>query len=172
MQNPFGALGLRNDASTEQVRAAYHALVKRCHPDAVRDAKRQEEAQSALVRLNLAYAEALRQATYRETNHVKIPDAKQMARKLYEQGHYDGALRVLSKAPEQDADFYVLQGSILLKRGEAEAAHASFRTAVRMEPENAGYREMALEAGVQMRKGKTLRGRMGNWAKAVVGRLT
>lgn len=171
MQNPFEALGLRNGATAEQVRAAYHARVKLCHPDSVRDAKAQQTNQDALIRLNLVYKEALRQATERQKHNIVMPDAKQVARKLYEQGQVDGALRILNKAADRDAEWFGLQGSILLKKGEAEAAHACFRTAVRQAPDNPLYREMALNAAVQMRKQKTLRGRVGVWARDVVSRM-
>ena len=171
MQNPYLTLGVASNASTEQIRAAYHELVKRCHPDGVREEAARQAAQEALVQLNLAYEEAMKRATFRETNNVVIHDAKLMAKKLFEQGRIDSALRMLNKTPDRDADWFALHGSILLKKGEPEAAHACFRTAVRMEPENTGYRELALSAGVQMRKQKTLRGRMGGWAKGFVNRM-
>jgi len=172
MQNPFDALGLTRDANAEQVRAAYHARVKLCHPDCVRDETAQQAAQAALIELNLAYAEAMRRVSHRERNAVVVPDAKQVARRLLDQGHLDSALRILNKAADRDAEWFDLQGSVLLKKGEAEAAHASFRTAVRLEPENPRYRENALNAGVQMRRQKTLYGRMTCWARGLVGRMS
>ena len=168
MENPFAVLGVDRGASVEQVRAAYHCHVKKCHPDAVREPVAQQTAQDALVRLNLAYAEAMRQAASREAGNIVLPDAAQVARKLFDQGLYDGALRVLNKAAVRDAAWFHLQGSILLKKNEAEAAHTCFRAAVRLDPENALYRERALDAAVRMRKQKTLRGRMACWARGLV----
>ena len=49
MQNPFDALGLTRDANAEQVRAAYHARVKLCHPDCVRDETAQQRSQRRRV---------------------------------------------------------------------------------------------------------------------------
>ncbi|MCL1965462.1 MAG: DnaJ domain-containing protein [Firmicutes bacterium] len=171
MQNPFSTLGIAGDASAEQVRAAYHACVKRCHPDRMQDIAAQLAAKDELVRINLAYKEALRQAMERQDKRIVMPDAKQLAQKLYEQGHLDSALRILNKAPERDADWFALQGSVLLKKGEAEAAHACFRTAVRMCPEDIEYRKLALSAGVEMRKKKNIGNRMGTWARGVVSRV-
>jgi len=85
-------------------------------------------------------------------------------------GHCDSALRILAKAPDRDSEWYEIQGSVLLKKGEPEAAHTSFRTAVRMEPQNPRYRELALAAGVAMRKQKTLGGKVASWARHVAGR--
>jgi len=171
MQDPFSTLGIASDASAEQVRAAYHACVKRCHPDRMRDRAAQLAAKDELVRLNLAYKEALRQAAERKARGIVVPDAMHMAHKLFEQGQLDSALRTLNKAPGRDAGWFALQGSILLKKGEAEAAHACFRTAVRLCPDDIEYRKMALSAGVEMRKKKNIRTRMGTWARGVVNRV-
>lgn len=167
MQNPFETLGISPDASTEQVRAAYHAKVKRCHPDLTHEAGAAQRAQEALVRVNLAYTEALR--LIGEHQGSIIMDAVQVARKLYEQDHYDGALRMLERAPARDAEWCHLKGTVLMRKGEAEAAHICFRAAVKAEPENAEYRKDALEAAVLMRKQKTIRGRMACWARGLVG---
>lgn len=172
MQNPFVLLGVENSASTEQIRAAYHKRVKLCHPDSKQDELARQSAQDSLIQLNLAYAEAMRQANFRESSNVVITDAKVKAAKLMERGQYDGALRMLNKAADRDAEWFSLQGNILLKKGEAEAAHACFRTAVRMEPEKTQYREFALNAAVQMRKQKTFRGRMSGWARTIASRMT
>ncbi len=171
MQNPFAAMGLPVDASAEQVRAAYHQRVKRCHPDCVQGAVAQQAAQDELVRLNLAYEEAMQLAMGREAKQVVLPDARQVAKRLFDQGHYDSALRILSKAPARDAEWFALQGGILLRKGEPEAAHASFRAAVRLNPQDARLREMALAASVAMQKQKTIRGRVGCWARGVMARM-
>lgn len=171
MQNPFCTLGVDRNAGPDEVRAAYHQRVKQCHPDQMRDAASQQIAQEKLVALNLAYAEAMRVASQKKRTSVGIRDAKQAAKRLLDQGKIDSALRMLARAPQRDAEWFDLQGSILLKMGQAEAAHASFRTAVRLEPENNRHRELALSAGVQMRKQKTLRGRMSGWARGIVGKM-
>lgn len=171
MQNPFVTLGLSVSATAEQVRAAYHERVKQCHPDRMRDEASKQAAQERLVQLNLAYAEAMRQAKFRRDNGITIGNAKQAARRLLEEGRVDSALRMLNKAADRDAEWFALHGSILLAKGEAEAAHACFRTAVRLEPDNVRHRELALDAAVRMRKKKTIRGRMGEWARHIVSKM-
>lgn len=171
MQNPFVTLGIPQGANAQEVRAAYHEHVKRCHPDILQDEAAKQAAQAQLVELNLAYAEAMRQANFRNSGAVVITNAKKVARDLYEKGQYDGALRMLNKAPDRDAAWFDLKGLVLLKKGEAEAAHACFRTCVRLDPSNNLYREHALEAAVQMKKPKTVRSKMSGWARNVVSRM-
>lgn len=170
MQNPFAALGLNDEANAEQIRAAYHARVKLCHPDAVQDYKAQQAAQNDLIALNLNYAEAMRLSTIRHSTQTFIPDAMQVAKQLFAKGHLESALRILGKAKTRDGEWFQLQGEILLKLGEVEAAHASFRSAVRLAPENSTYHEYALRAGVLMRKQQTLLGKIGCWAKGIAGK--
>ncbi len=171
MQNPFAALGLTNEANTVQVRAAYHEQVKRCHPDRMQDHASQQTAQEALVRLNLAYAEAMRQANFRENNNIVMPDIKAVARRLLDKGQLDAVLRILAKSPDRDAEWHEINGTALLRKSEYEAAYIAFRTALKLEPQNKQYQEFALNAGVLMRKQKTFRGRIGIWAKDIVGRM-
>lgn len=171
MQNPYMTLGVDRSATIDQIREAYHTRVKRCHPDGMQDDAAKEEAQESLVQLNLAYAEVMRQASFRKSHSVVVADAKKTALRLMEHGQVDSALRILNKAADRDAEWFAIQGMILLKKGEAAAAHACFRTAVRLEPENMDYRKLALDAGVRMRKRKTLKGRMGGWARGLVGRM-
>ena len=63
--NAFETLGLRWDADQAQVHAAYRSRVKGCHPDQFQDQAQADQAQEQLIRLNLAYEEALRIAAKR-----------------------------------------------------------------------------------------------------------
>ena len=93
--NAFEVLGLSMNADESQVRAAYRQHVKRCHPDQFQEKEMQERAQEQLIRLNLAYEEALRFAAQRQVgfNTVPVQDAKTMAARLMEQGRIENALR-------------------------------------------------------------------------------
>lgn len=170
MQNPFLVLDVDCHADAQTVRSAYHAKVKTCHPDTIRGEGAQRMAQEKLVELNLAYEEAMRQVMLRDAGGPMaiVPDAMQVAEKLMQQGHIDAALSILNRAPVRDGEWFYLQGKLLLRKGEAPAAHESFRAAVRTDPENNTYREAALDAAVAMRKQQTLQGRMASWAKRLV----
>lgn len=170
--NPFDELGLKMGADTQEVRAAYRRLVKACHPDLFQDAQQQKAAQEKLIRLNLAYEAALKLAT-RPTvgfNLISQEEAKHFARRLVEQGNLESALRQLNRADAKDADWYFLQGDILMKLRQYETAHQSFREAVKRDPENRKYREGALDAALAMKKNRPIGEKLQGWMKGAFGR--
>lgn len=165
MENPYEMLGVEQKAGPEQIRAAYHALVKRWHPDAIRDETQRREAQQKLIEINLAYEQALKNINRCQGDVV--PDAIQVSKKLMEQGHLQAALSIMNRAPVRDGEWFYMQGTLLLKLKQPQTAHESFRAAVRMEPENQRFRQGALDAALAIRKQSTLPGKMGNWARRV-----
>ena len=66
MSSCFETLGLRAWADPDEIRSAYRSLVKQCHPDMVQDPGEKQAAQERMIRLNLAYEEALRLASPRQ----------------------------------------------------------------------------------------------------------
>lgn len=168
MQNPYEMLGVEQKAGPEQIRAAYHALVKRWHPDAMGDEALRREAQQKLIEINLAYEAVLKNA--HRCQEVPIPNAMQVARKLMEQGHAEAALGILGRANVRDGEWFYLQGCLLLKLKRPQAAHESFRAAVRKEPDNQRFRQGALDAALAIRKLNTLPGKMSTWAWRVAHR--
>ena len=165
----FEILGLPEDADQQQVRQAYHALVKACHPDQFPDGEAQKKAQEELIRLNLAYEEALRLSAGR-VPHYQVPgeEAKALARKLLEQGRYESALLQLSRTEERDDEWYFLQGEVLMAMRQFASAHQAYREAIRQDPENNEYRRGALEAALQVKKHQRLPYRVMDWADGVL----
>ncbi len=164
MNNPFEVLGLKGWADADEIRAAYRALVKQCHPDMIQDPMRKAEAQERMVRLNLAYEEALRLAMPR--NQVptgptpSIAEAVLMAERALSREQPEAALRQLMRCDARDGDWYYMQGKVLMAMEQYESAHQSFREAVRRSPENNVYRSGALAAVVAQREQGTLHGKV------------
>ena len=162
--NPFEVLGLRATADADEVRSAYRALVKKCHPDCFLDADEQKAAQEKMIALNLAYEAALKLAvphrTASYTQALPQEDAMLLAQKMIRRQNPESALRHLMRASTRTAAWYDLQGQILMLLEQYESAHQSFREAVRRDPDNIEYRRGALDAAVAMKKAKTLQGRI------------
>ena len=156
--NPFETLGVKPGANAEEVRAAYRRMVKSCHPDQFQDAEQQKAAQEKLIRLNLAYEAALKLASRRTVgfNLISQEEAKHFAQRLVEQGNLESALRQLNRADSKDAEWYYIQGNILMALRQYETAHQSYREAVRRDPENRKFREGALDAALAMKKNRPL----------------
>ena len=170
MDNPFAVLGLKGWADPEEIRAAYRALVKQCHPDMIQDPQMKEQAQQRMVALNLAYEEALRLASPRTQAlpgvEVSAAEAILMAERCMAKGRPEAALRQLLKTESRSAAWYYLQGKALMALEQFESAHQSFREAIRRDPENNLYRSDALAAVVAHRQSQTIHGKL---KKAVKG---
>ena len=170
--NPFIILEVSEDADLETIKASYHRLVKRWHPDQFTDATEQEIAQTHLVQLNLAYQEALKRAGRRRTAHVTpdlpLSEAKSLSRRLFGLKQYGSALRQLARTREKDADYYYLEGQILTALKQYGSAHQAFRTAVQMEPENREYHRAAFNAAMTYKKHCRLPYRVADWAVSLI----
>lgn len=164
--NAFETLGLQPNADESQVRQAYHALVKSCHPDQFPDPEEQKRAQEELIRLNLAYEEALRQAGDRPPIPRTVPllQAKETALRLLSQERYESALLQLGKAEERDGEWYYIQGQLLMGMRQYGSAHQAFREAIRLQPDNNAYRQGALDAAVAIKKHQKWPYRVADWA--------
>ena len=165
--NPFEVLGVKPGADEQTVRAAYRRLVKSCHPDQFQDAAQQKAAQEKLIRLNLAYEAALKLAARTAVgfNLISQEEAKHFARRLVEQGNLESALRQLNRADSKDAEWYCLQGDILMALRQYETAHQSYREAVRRDPDNRLYRQGALDAALAIKKNRPLGAKIGDWIR-------
>ena len=164
MSTPFEELGLRAWADPEEIRAAYRALVKQCHPDMVQDPVKKQEAQERMIRLNLAYEEALRLAAPRQqaayVQEIPQDEAVSLAERMLQKDKPESALRQLMRAESRDGAWYALYGEILMRMEHYHEAHQAYREAVKRDPENNEYRKGALAAAVAEKNEKTFLGKV------------
>ena len=175
MNNPFEVLGLRGAATPDEIRSAYRALARQCHPDMVQDPAEKEAAQTRMVALNLAYEEALRLASPRTGANTVTPElssaeAVLMAQRAMARDNPEGALRSLVRCEKRDGEWYYMQGKVLMAMEEFNSAHQSFREAVKLDPENNVYRSGALAAAVAQQKAKKLPMKVKRMFKHLVAR--
>lgn len=174
MNNPFEVLGLKGWADQEEIRNAYRALVKRCHPDMIQDPERKKEAQERMVQLNLAYEEALRlaspKATAAVTEELSPAAAVLMAERMLARDNPESALRQLLKCDKRDGDWYYMQGKVLMAMEQFDSAHQSFREAVRLCPDNNVYRSGALAAVLARRKAESFPGKIKKVFRKISGK--
>ncbi len=170
-KKPFEVLGLTPSADVSQVRAAYRKRVKACHPDQYQDPEQQKTAQETLIELNLAYEEALKHCSQRHVgfNLISQEEAKHFAARLIDQGNLESALRQLNRADSKDAEWYYIQGNILMGMRQYLTAHQSYREAVRRDPTSNRYRAGALDAAVALKRSRDPFVRLITWVGDLFG---
>ena len=172
MQTAFERLGLPPDADEAAIRSAYRKLVKACHPDRFLDPEAQLAGQKELISINLAYAQCMKMVESRQTASPAMPvaQAKYWAKNLLERKQYGMALFQLARAEDKDAEWYALQGQTLIGLKDYLGAHQAWRAAVRIEPDNLGYRREALSAEMALKRSRTLPGKLAGKARSFFNR--
>ena len=171
-QDPFTVLGISSTSDVQAVRKAYRLRVRECHPDLFQNPDEQKAAQERLIVLNLAYEDALRICGTKRVgfNLISPVEAKHFAKKLLQQGNPESALRQLHRADHKDADFFFIQGNILMQMEQFETAYQSYREAVRRAPDENRYRRGALDASVAIKRSKTLGYKLGKHVRDILGK--
>ncbi len=170
-QDPFTVLGISSASDAQAVRKAYRLRVRECHPDLFQNPEEQKAAQEQLIALNLAYEDALRICGTKRVgfNLISPEEAKHFAKKLLQQGNPESALRQLNRADHKDADFFYIQGNILMQLEQFETAYQSYREAVRRDPNENRYRRGALDASIAIKRSKTLGYKVGKHFRELFG---
>ena len=166
MNDPYKVLGVRPDATDDEVKAAYRELAKKYHPDNYGDNPLSDLAQEKMQEINEAYDAIIRMrrqggsagstaygnAGYTGQNgdsrYADIRNLIRLGRTIDAETLLDGI-----PAPARDAEWYFLKGSVLYKKGWLDNAYSHFSTAARMEPSNFEYREALNRMEQQRRTG-------------------
>lgn len=161
MDHSFEILGLDPSATAAQVREAYREQVKTCHPDQFSTEPERQAAEEKLIALNLAYDKASQIAAANALDHdLPTEEAIRLASKMLSRKQPALALRQLIRTQNHTAQWYALQGRILMDMRQYVSAHQAFSQAVRMEPSSAAYRNGVMEAALQARKQQSVSGKI------------
>ncbi|MEG1547759.1 MAG: DnaJ domain-containing protein [Clostridia bacterium] len=157
MNNPYSVLGVKENASQEEIRAAYLELVKKYHPDKYSDSDLKELANEKLVEINEAYEILTKKsdpgrtadnrrsydyAGYSGTGSAYSgPNASEFARAraFINQNNLQAAKQVLDAISIRNAEWYYLYGIIYLRQGWYDKAREYITHAYQQEPGNAEY---------------------------------
>lgn len=163
-KNPYEVLGVREDATDEEIKEAYRALARKYHPDKYIDEGLKEMATEKMKTINEAYEEIKNiragkssaggygsagcygsAGGYGSSGSGGSADFAEV-RRLINAGAYMQAERILDAmaADRRGAEWHFLRGCILLRRGWIHDAAKYFDTACRMDPQNAEYRNARL----------------------------
>jgi curved DNA-binding protein CbpA len=156
LMNPFNVLEIPPDATSEDIKAAYHRLAKRWHPDRYTGAEK-EEAESKFRELAEAFS-MLKDPAKRLTLQQQLPkiqpaapdkepesaqertpeDWAEMAKAAFDEGKTDQARALIHYAirlDDQKAKYHALMATILEKEGgDLRAVVKALEAAARLAP--------------------------------------
>ena len=158
--NPYKVLGIREEATQEEIRAAYLGLVKKYHPDKYIDNPLKELANEKLKEINEAYEVLTKRGTSANAAHhaganrgqygaysgsgttYSGPNAAEFAqvRILLSNHNLQEARRLLENIAVRNAEWHYLYGLVFYRMGYMDKAKEHFTRAYEQEPGNASYR--------------------------------
>lgn len=168
--NPYKVLGVSENASQEEIRTAYLALVKKYHPDKYTDNPLKDLAGEKLKEINQAYEMLTRKQTtgngtygssssgtygsYNAGGSYSRPGGTTYsgpfatefarARSYINQNNLTAARDILDGVDVRNAEWNYLYGVIYLRQGWYEKAYDCISRAYEAEPNNAEYRNAYL----------------------------
>ena len=153
MTDPYSVLGIRPDATDEEVKQAYRELARKYHPDRYRDSDLADLASEKMKEINAAYEQIQKMRTAHAAGNgagakngggQRSGTNAQFAqiRNLINANNVREADRLLRAIPpeERGAEWHFLTGCVLFKRGYYVDAQKLFDRACEMDPYNQEYR--------------------------------
>ena len=159
MTDPYIVLGVKPDASDEEIKRAYRELARKYHPDNYQNNPLADLAEEKMKEVNEAYDEINRMRSgggsgagaYQSQSAYGYQQQRQSAssasplynrvRQAINGGDINGAEQLLRQAPLQDAEWHFLSGCIAYRRGWLDEARQQYQIACSAEPGNMEYRQ-------------------------------
>ena len=167
MNDPYQVLGVKPDASDDEIKRAYRELARKYHPDNYQNNPLADLAEEKMKEINEAYDAVTKmrsgggsggytsggsayqsQSAYRQQSQSSDPTFARV-RNLINGGNLDQAEQLLRSTNTRTAEWYFLAGSVAYRRGWLDEAMQNYQMAVNMEPNNMEYRQ----AYVMMQQG-------------------
>ena len=167
MRDPYEVLGVKKDATQDEIKSAYRKLAKQYHPDRYIGNPLADLAAEKFKEINEAY-DALTggnsQNSYSSNSNSSYSGAGNFAqiRNYINIGSIDEAERLLDAMGERGAEWFYLKGVICLRRGWHAQGINFIRQAVNLEPNNFEYRRTLNAVESQTRQYRNVGTNMSN----------
>lgn len=155
MSDPYKVLGVSADATDDEIKKAYRALVKQYHPDNYADNPLADLAAEKMKEINEAYSEIQQMrsgggrsssgsaSSGRSSYNSYEGGSGEYARirQLINNGRTAEAETLLNRTPvgERTAEWHFLKGVVLYRNGWVQDARIEIEDACRMDPYNNEY---------------------------------
>ena len=154
MKDPYSILGVKYDASDDEVKEAYRNLVRKYHPDNYTDDNPLKDlANEKMQEVNEAYDQIMKMredekngtaknADYTSSSYQSDPRYGEI-RRLLNARRFSEAERKLNMFSEYDcgAEWHYLKSVVLMHRGLVNDAMRELETACMMDPSNLEYQK-------------------------------
>lgn len=159
MSDPYSVLGVAPSASDDEVKRAYRELARKYHPDNYQNNPLADLAEEKMKEVNEAYDainkmresgssysggsayQTSYQSGYQQQRQSSSSPLYARVRQLINSGDVDSAERLLRDAPNQDAEWHFLAGSVAYRRGWLDEARQQYQIACNTDPGNMEYRQ-------------------------------
>ena len=149
MKDPYEVLGVSQNASEQEIKAAYRELAKKYHPDNYQNNPLSDLAQEKMREINEAYDQIVKERSGGASGAQRGAGGSGQTTSLYAQvrslfmaGRIEDAHRLLDTVTGslRTAEWYFLMGNVLQRKGWLADARTYFEEAVRRDPQNQEYR--------------------------------
>ena len=158
VNDPYEVLGIRKGASQDEIKQAYHELVKKYHPDKYQGNPLADLAEEKLQEVNEAYDMLTRTggssySSYPNSSSYTYGNQQSSSsqssggsfyevRSALDRNDLYTAEQMLINIPIHDAEWYFLSGVLSYKKGFVQDGIQNIQQAVSMDPNNPEYRSI------------------------------
>jgi molecular chaperone DnaJ len=150
VNNPYEVLGVKENATDDEIKNAYRALARKYQADNYDGSPLSDIARQKMRELDMAYDDIMtqRSAGYSSNRAYSQPNGGYYGnsqfgdvREKINCGRIDDAETILDGIPKdmRNAEWYYCKGQIQQRRGWFDEAYRNYSTACRMEPNNIEY---------------------------------
>lgn len=146
--DPYEVLGVRRDASDEEIKAAYKELVRKYHPDKYQNNPLSDLAEEKLQEVNEAYDMLMKNRStgngfggntgYSQQARGGSGDFNQVRRDI-DNGNLAAAEATLNRMSNRTAEWFFLSGMVSYRKGWYDDAVNKIQQACSMDPYNQEY---------------------------------
>lgn len=155
MNDPYQVLGVKPEATDEEIKRAYRELARKYHPDNYQNNPLADLAEEKMKEINEAYEAVTKLRSggsqsystssggYQYQQSSSAGGTFSRVRQLINAGDVNAAEQLLMQAGIRNAEYYFLAGSIAYRRGWLDEARQNYNRACQMDPGNAEYQRAA-----------------------------